>query len=104
MAQTDRLDGPTGDQAVKAPCKVATSAPITLNGQQTIGGVALVEGDRVLVTAQADSTTNGVYNVSTGDWTRATDFDGARDVVSGTLVVIRSASGNVTDAIYQLTT
>ena len=34
----------------KAPVKVATTLPITLSGAQTIDGVAVVAGDRVLVT------------------------------------------------------
>lgn len=86
--QTDRLGGPTGDQAIKAPCVVATSANITLSGLQTINGVTVAQGDRVLVTAQTSSVNNGIYNASTSAWTRATDYDGNRDVVSGTRVLV----------------
>jgi hypothetical protein len=33
------------DVAIKAPCRAATTANITLNGEQTIDGVACVAGD-----------------------------------------------------------
>lgn len=79
-------------QPVKSPCRVATTANITLNGQQTIDGVAVVEGDRVLVKNQSDATLNGIYDVSTGNWRRATDFDGAFDVVTGTRVYVTSGT------------
>lgn len=99
---TDRLNGLTTSVAVKPPCAAVTSANITLSGLQTIGGVALVEGDRVLVRAQTSSVDNGVYNASTSDWTRAKDFDGALDAVQGTLVLVRT--GSVDGAIYEVTT
>lgn len=84
---TDRLSGLTTSVAVKAPVRAVTSGAITLSGLQTVGGVVLAEGDRVLVKNQASASANGIYNASTGDWTRAKDFDGNRDVVNGTLVV-----------------
>lgn len=58
----------------KTPVKVATTAPITLSGQQTIDDVACVAGDRVLVKDQVETTLNGVYVVSTIGWKRANDF------------------------------
>jgi lysophospholipase L1-like esterase len=100
--QTDRLNGLTTSVAVKPPCVAVTTAPITLSGLQTIGGVTLSEGDRVLVRAQANSVDNGIYNASTGSWVRASDFDGNRDVTQGTLVLVRTNS--VDGAIYEQTT
>src|SRR5258708_9550254 len=67
--------------AIKAPCRAATTGAITLSGQQTVDGIALVTGDRCLVKNQADQTTNGSDLVSTGAWTREPDFDGHRDAV-----------------------
>lgn len=99
---TDRLNGITGDVAVKAPVNAVTSANITLSGLQTIGGVALAEDDRVLVKNQTDTTANGIYNASTGDWQRARDFDGNRDAVKGTLVVTDGVS--TAFLFYRLTT
>jgi len=100
---TDRRRGVSGSAAFKLPCRVATTAAITLSGLQTIDGVALAADDRVLVKDQASGIENGIYVADTGDWVRAVDCDGPRDVVQGTLVLILSGSvsGNT---IYQLTT
>jgi hypothetical protein len=99
---TDRLNGLSTSVAVKPPCVAVTSANITLSGLQTIGGVTVVEGDRVLVRSQSTASQNGVYNASSGSWTRAADFDGNRDVVQGTLVLVRN--GVADGAIYEITT
>lgn len=96
-----RIDGMTTSVAVKPPCITATNAAITLSGEQQVGGVPVVEGDRVLVKNQTDTTTNGIYIVSTGDWTRAPDFDGARDAVYGTLVIVVSTTG--ANILYRVT-
>lgn len=91
---TDRLAGLTTSVAVKPPCRVASTANITLAGLQTIGVVTVEEDDRVLVNGQTDKTKNGIYTASTGDWQRAKDFDGNRDVVQGTLCpVVNGVSG-----------
>ena len=92
---TDRLTGLADDAGCKAPVRAATTANITLEGEQTIDGVACVSGDRVLVKNQTDTTENGIYVVDTGDWSRAKDFDSARDVVDGTLVYVRAGSMNI---------
>lgn len=53
----------------------ATTANITLSGPQTIDGVALVAGNRVLVKNQTTASQNGIYLVAAGAWTRALDAD-----------------------------
>lgn len=99
---TDRINGVQTGLAIKAPVIAVTSAPITLVGEQTVNGVALVEGDRVLVKDQADASENGIYVVDGSRWDRAADFDGNRDVVQGTLVVVyRNIS---LGALFQVTT
>lgn len=67
---------------VKASCVVATTANITLSGTQTIDGVAVVAGDRVLVKNQTTQSANGIYVVAAGSWTRATDADTWNELVS----------------------
>lgn len=57
----------------KLPVRVATTAPVQFSGLQTIDGVALVEGDRVLVKKQTDEQYNGIYIASAGAWLRAKD-------------------------------
>lgn len=99
---TDRLDGLTTSVAVKPPCAAVASSNITLADLQTIGSVTVIAGDRVLCVGQTDATENGIYIADTGDWTRAKDFDGTRDAVQGTLVLVRNQFTE--GAIYELTT
>ncbi len=98
---TDRLNGLTTSVAVKAPCVAVANSNVTLAGLQTVGGVALAADDRVLLIGQTDDTENGIYNADSGDWTRARDFDGARDVVQGTLVLVRNQF--IEGAFYEVT-
>lgn len=94
-ATTDQIGGLTGSVAVKPPCRVATTANITLSGLQAIDGVTVAEGDRVLVKDQSTAANNGIYVASTGTWQRSADFDGNRDVVKGTRVLVSSGSNNL---------
>ena len=57
----------------KASVVVATTANITLSGTQTIDGIALSVGDRVLVKDQTTQSGNGIYLVAASTWTRTTD-------------------------------
>jgi hypothetical protein len=66
----------------KTAVRVATTANITLSGTQTIDGVALSAGDRVLVKDQTTNTQNGVYDVSAGAWTRSLDSDTGVELVN----------------------
>lgn len=84
--QNFRADSFVEGLAIKAPVRTTTSAPVVLQGEQLIGFVNLVVGDRILVKDQVDPIENGIYVVQTSAWTRAGDFDGSRDVVGGTLV------------------
>jgi phage-related tail fiber protein len=59
----------------KQSVRAATTENITLSGEQTIDGVALVENDRVLVKNQTAAEQNGIYTVHTGAWARAGDAD-----------------------------
>lgn len=52
---------------------VATSN-IVLSGLQTIDGVAVADGQRVLLTGQSTVAENGLWLASSGAWTRPTDF------------------------------
>jgi len=92
--QTDRLSGVLGNTAIKTPVAVATTAAITLSGEQTIDGV-LTSSSRVLVKNQASAIDNGIYLSDTGAWERTQDFDGSRDVVEGTLVKVNGGSTTV---------
>ena len=103
MAQDDRVTGLVGYSGMKVPVRVATTAAITLSGEQTIDGIACVTNDRVLVKDQASSVANGIYVVDTGAWSRAADCDGSYDLVTGSLVLITAGSTNAVK-VFEMTT
>lgn len=59
----------------KASCLVATTANITLSGTQTIDGVSVTAGQRVLVKDQSTAAQNGIYVSAAGSWSRSSDAD-----------------------------
>jgi phage-related tail fiber protein len=66
----------------KASVVAATTANITLSGAQTIDGISIVAGDRVLVKDQSTASANGIYLCATGSWTRTTDADTYAELVA----------------------
>ena len=66
----------------KAACVAATTANITLSGAQTIDGVSITAGMRVLVRAQTLDQNNGIYQCNAGAWTRTADADTWAELVS----------------------
>ena len=51
--------------------RLASDGPIaTLSGTQTVDGVVVAEGDWIFVKNQAATTTNGIYVVASGAWSR----------------------------------
>ncbi|QXZ11477.1 hypothetical protein KUF54_03165 [Comamonas sp. Y33R10-2] len=67
---------------VKQSAHAATTGNITLSGLQTIDGVVLVAGDRVLVKAQTTASQNGIYIAVAGAWTRPSDADTWQELIS----------------------
>jgi hypothetical protein len=59
----------------KASVVVATTVNITLSGAQTIDGVSVVAGDRVLVKNQTLTQDNGIYVASASAWARSADMN-----------------------------
>lgn len=100
---TDRIRGVSASLAVKAPCKVASTAALTMVGEQTVSGVAVVDGDRVLQAIPGGNIYNGIWTVKGGglEWERAADFDGNRDFVKGTMVIVAPGASA---QIWQLVT
>ena len=89
---------------VKESVKAATTGSnITLSGTQTLDGVALSVGDRVLVKDQTTSSQNGIYVVASGSWSRAADADADSEVSSGLFTFVESGSVNA-DSGFTLTT
>tara|TARA_R110000772_G_scaffold69137_4_gene152913 strand:+ start:809 stop:2407 length:1599 start_codon:yes stop_codon:yes gene_type:complete len=58
----------------KDSCKVTTTGNITLSGTQTIDGVSVSAGDRVLVKDQSAAGANGIYIANASAWTRSSDM------------------------------
>ena len=87
--------------------RVATTANISLttdleNGD-TIDGITLVTGDKVLVKNQTSASENGIYDVvASGTASRNTDYDTITEL-AGQIVVIQEGTTNG-DTIYLCTT
>lgn len=77
---------------VKASVLVATTANITLSGTQTIDGIAVAVGDRVLVKNQSIAATNGIYVVASGAWSRSIDTDTWNELISAFFFVERGTT------------
>lgn len=78
----------------KPETKAGTTANITLSGTQTIDGVALVAGDRVLVKDQTTQSANGIYVVAAGAWARAADLDESAEFANGVAVTVEQGTVN----------
>ena len=74
--------------------KIATTSNITLTGTQTIDGVAVVSGDIVLVKNQSSASTNGVYVVSSGAWTRHSSLNSSSDYSENFVVYVENGTSN----------
>ena len=69
-----------------APVIVATTANITLSGEQTIDGV-VTNASRVLVKNQSTASQNGVYLSASGSWTRVSDLAAGVDAANASMFV-----------------
>ena len=66
----------------KAACVAATVSNITLSGAQTIDGISITAGMRVLVKNQTLDQNNGIYQCNSGAWTRTPDADTWAELIS----------------------
>lgn len=79
---------------IKGSVRVATTANITLSGAQTIDGVAVIAGERVLVKDQTLGATNGIYVAAAGVWSRAVDADVSAEVTAGMFTFVSEGTVN----------
>lgn len=84
-ASKQYVDSLVANQRTKQ-VRVATTANITLSGEQTIDDIT-TSASRVLVKNQSTQAQNGIYVSAAGAWTRATDMDTADEVDATFLVV-----------------
>jgi hypothetical protein len=93
------VDAATAGLNVHAAVQAATTANITLasaleNGD-TLDGVTLATGNRVLVKNQTDKTENGVYVVAaSGAPSRADDYNAAGEVDAGDFIFVEAGTAN----------
>lgn len=85
---TDDTLGLPSSLTVLSSVRTISLYNITLSGLQTIDGVTLAAGDRVLVNGQTNNTTNGIYIASASSWTRASDASNSNQFVSGMTVYV----------------
>ena len=74
--------------------KAATTANITLSGEQTIDGVVISTGDIVLVKNQSTFANNGIYVASSSTWSRHSSLNSSSDYTSNFIVYVVSGSSN----------
>lgn len=92
----------------KQPVRAATTTNGTLatafENDDTIDGVSLVTGDRILLKDQTAGAENGIYTVeASGAPTRATDFDTDTKAIASIMVPVEEGTANA-DKVFQLTT
>jgi hypothetical protein len=98
-ANKSYVDSARAGLDVKQSVRVATTAAGTLatsfeNGD-TVDGVTLATGDRILIKDQAAGAENGIYTVNaSGTPTRATDADSNTEVTAGMFVFVEEGTTN----------
>jgi uncharacterized RmlC-like cupin family protein len=99
VALTSYVDAATAGLNVHASVQAATTANITLasaveNGD-TLDGVTLATGNRVLVKNQTDKTENGIYVVAaSGAPSRADDYNSVPEVDAGDFIYVEAGTAN----------
>ena len=88
---------------IKDSAITSTTANITLSGTQTIDGISVVVGNRVLVKNQSNGYENGIYVVASSAWARAIDADVSADVTPGMFTFVEQGTTNG-DSGWVLTT
>lgn len=87
----------------KEAVRAATTESIFLEGLQTVDGIELQNGERVLVRAQTTPSQNGIYIASSGPWSRSADADTSEKMKPGTTVFV-SEGDTLKDLSFTLVT
>jgi hypothetical protein len=91
----------------KASVRVVATANVTqqaAGGTTTIDSVAVIVGDRVLLTNQSSSSSNGLYLVSGSAWPRVQDADSNPENTAGAYVYVNEGTINAKTIWAQTTT
>lgn len=93
-ANKDYVDSVAQGLDPKQSVRAASTANISsLSGPQTIDGISLVAGDRVLVKDQTTASQNGIYVVAASAWSRSNDANVWDELVSA-YVFVESGTTN----------
>lgn len=88
---------------LKLSVKAATKINITLVGAQTVDGINIIAGDRVLVKNQSTGANNGIYIASNGVWARSSDADTSAKFSSGMEIFVEQGTqGKTICKLYTL--
>jgi hypothetical protein len=96
-ATKNYVDNVQSGLIVKEPARVMAPGNVTISAPgASIDSVALVAGDRVLLTQQTDPTQNGIYvwNGAASAMTRASDANSSATLKSGTYVFVDEGTAN----------
>lgn len=88
------VDATTLGLEFKTSVRAASTGLLTLSGTQTVDGVSLVAGDRILALSQPAPATNGIYVVAAGTWARSPDANTSALMPSGTFVFVEEGTVN----------
>jgi hypothetical protein len=91
------VDGLIQGLDVKGSVRAASTANGTLSSDfangDSVGGVTVATGDRILIKEQSTGSENGVYTVNaSGAPTRATDFDSNAGITAGAFVFVEEGT------------
>lgn len=97
------VQGLSWKQAVRVATTVAGTLATSFANGQTIDGITLVTGDRILIKNQAAPADNGIYTVNaSGAPTRATDANTAAEILGATVFVSEGTANG--DKVFTNTT
>lgn len=94
LTDTDGITIHSPASTIKEYVRAATTANVNLTAAQTIDGVAVVAGDRVLVKNQTTDTENGIYVVASGAWARASDADAFAELTNAVVWVYEGTANH----------
>ena len=80
---------------------IATTANITLSGEQTIDG-ELTSSSRILVKDQTTASEKGIYTTAAGAGIRVSDYDEATEIVDGSAVAVGLGTLNADKVFLQI--
>ncbi|MFC3800012.1 hypothetical protein [Cohnella sp. GCM10012308] len=90
----DKIDAAMALKGAIGSVRAATASNTTLSGLQTVDGVSLAGGDRVLVKNQTTGSQNGIYVAASGAWARAADADSSAKLAAGLWGYVREGTIN----------